>query len=180
MVLLKLTDLFFSLRLSNSLLDANEWKHFFHDSFDAHVTTCTVAVDNDLLVRSLVERREKLRMIDMMVEPGTALDTLTLSGLAAKEERARNLLGRIMAMTAPGIPELYAQLVVLTAKVQGLAQQDYPATNVFITFETEADQRRVLSALNFGSMEVSRNRQKVSGKSETFVPWRTGPVGERT
>jgi len=138
-----------------------EWRTFFREQFDgARVTACTIAVDNDLLVRSLVERREKLRQIEMLIEPGTSLDTLTLARIAAKQERERGLLGRVLSsFTAGGIPELFARLVVLTAKVQGLAQQDYPSTNIFLTFETEADQRRVLSALSVGSMEIARNKK---------------------
>ena len=69
--------------------DPQEWHDFFRQAFGAHVTACTVAVDNDLLVRSLVERREKLRQIEMMVEPGTSMDTLTLAGIAANLERRR-------------------------------------------------------------------------------------------
>ncbi|GKY91514.1 hypothetical protein MPSEU_000123600 [Mayamaea pseudoterrestris] len=137
--------------------DPQEWKDYFGAAFGAHVTACTVAVDNDLLVRSLVERREVLRRIEMMVEPGTSLDKLTLTRLGAKEERERRLLNRIIAMVSPGIPEFVARLVVLTARVQGLAQQNFPVTNVFITFETEADQRKVLSELSLGSLDVSRN-----------------------
>ena len=37
--------------------DPEEWKEYFKAAFDAHVTGCTVAVDNDILVRTLVERR---------------------------------------------------------------------------------------------------------------------------
>jgi Calcium-activated chloride channel len=135
-----------------------EWHDFFREAFDgAHVTCCTVAVDNDLLVRSLVERREKLRQIEMMLQPGTSLDTLTLAGIAAKEERERRFWGTLKAYFVAGIPELFARVTVLTAKVQGLAQQDYPASNVFVTFETEAAQRAVLTALNLGSLDIKRN-----------------------
>lgn len=140
--------------------DPEEWRKFFADRFDgARVTALTIAVDNDFLVRSLVGRRETLRKIEMMVEPGTSLDTLTIAGIAARQERDRKFFGRLLAMISPGIPELFAQLVVLTAKVQGLSQQDYPATNIFITFETEADQRHVLSCLNIGSLAAKRNRK---------------------
>ena len=142
--------------------DPEEWRKFFYENFDgAHTTAVTVAVDNDLLVRSLVERREKLRQIEMLVEPGTSLDTLTLARIAAKQERERRVWGRLLAKFVPGIPELFARIVVLTAKVQGLAQQDYPASNIFVTFETEAAQRRVLSALSVGSLDVARNRTQV-------------------
>jgi hypothetical protein len=138
--------------------DPQEWHDFFRDAFEgAHVTACTVAVDNDLLVRSLVERRERLRQIEMMLDPGTSLDTLTLAGIAAKKERDRRFWGHLWAKVSPGIPEHFARLTVLTAKVQGLAQQDYPATNIFVTFETEKAQRQVLSAYSLGSLAVKRN-----------------------
>jgi hypothetical protein len=150
--------------------DPQEWHTFFYDAFDgAHVTACTVAVDNDLLVRSLVERREILRRIEMILEPGTSLDTLTLAGIAAKQEKERKFFGHVVAIVVPGIPELFARLTVLTAKVQGLAQQDYPATNVFVTFETERAQRQVLSAYNFGSIDIRRNSiSKISDPKHLF------------
>jgi hypothetical protein len=138
--------------------DPQEWREFFRKAFDAQVTGCTVAVDNDLLVRTLVERREKMRMLELLVEPGTKLDIVTLAGIAAGVERERNLLQSIMASVSPGIPEIFGRMAVLTAKVQGLAQQDYPVTNVFITFETETDQRKVLEKLTVGQMAVDTNR----------------------
>jgi len=150
--------------------DPAEWRDFFYENFDgAHVTACTVAVDNDLLVRSLVERREKLRIIELLVEPGTSMDTLTLAGIAAHEERHRRFFGNLKALLVPGVPELFGRVAVLNAKVQGLAQQDYPATNVFVTFETEQAQRAVLEALNLGSLDVRRNKTaKVANPKHLF------------
>ena len=136
--------------------DPEEWRNFFYDNIEgASVTACTVGVANDLLVSSLVERREKLKRIELKVEPGTSLDTLTLSSLAAQEERKRRVFGRMIAGLSPSIPELVARVVVLTSKVQGLAQQAAPVSNVFLTFETEADQRRVLDALLNGDTAKS-------------------------
>lgn len=134
--------------------DAEEWRLFFAERFGARVTVCTVAVDNDLLVRSLVERRERLRQIDMSVDDGTRLNILNLSRIAAKIERKRRFWGRLVAMFSAGIPEHFARLVVLTARIQGLAQQDYPASKLFVTFETEADQRHVLQALDVGTFSA--------------------------
>ena len=134
--------------------NAQEWHEYFVQNFDgAHATVCTIAVDNDLLVRSLVERRQVLRTLELLVESGTSLDSLTLAGIAAHQERQRGLWGRVWASLVPGIPEFFARHVVLTAKIQGLAQQDYPATKVFVTFETEAAQRRVLTALSTGKWD---------------------------
>lgn len=121
---------------------------------------CTVAVDNDFLVRTLVERREILRLIQNTLEPGIAMSNLKLAYLAAKMERERNWFGRFVAFLSPGIPELYARYVALNAKVQGLAQLDFPVTNIFLTFETEKDQRHVLRKLSVGSLKAFRNDKK--------------------
>lgn len=42
----------------------------------------------------------------------------------------------------------------------GLAQLDYPVTNVFLTFETEKDQRKVLESLSVGSLQAAYNNKK--------------------
>jgi hypothetical protein len=153
----------YSILISNPPEDATdpeEWRLFFKGAFDAHVTGCTVAVDNDLLVRTLVERRETMRMLELLIEPGTKLDMITLSGIAAGVQRERTFLQRVMASVSPGIPEIFARLSVLTSKVQGLAQQDYPVTNVFVTFETERDQSKVLERLTVGQVAVDTNRKQ--------------------
>jgi len=116
-----------------------------------------VAVDNDFLVRTLVERREVLRSIQNTIEPGSSLTELKLAYMAARDERERNWFGRLLALVAPGIPEYYSRYVALSAKVQGLAQLDFPVTNVFVTFETETDQRNVLRKLSVGSLKAYRN-----------------------
>lgn len=150
--------------------DPQEWKDFFHDSFEgAHATAITVGVDNDLLVRYLVQRRENLRLIEMKVDPGTPLDTLTIARIAADEERARSIFGRFLAYLLPGIPEHFAKMVVATAKIQGLAQRNHPVSSIFVTFETEAAQRRVLSALNVGKYATNhQNRDAVSDPKYLF------------
>lgn len=52
----------YSIIINNPPSDATdpaEWREYFKVAFDAHVTGCTVAVDNDILVKTLVERRGK-------------------------------------------------------------------------------------------------------------------------
>jgi hypothetical protein len=154
----------YSVLVTNPPVDAkdpDEWKKFFEENFDgAHVTVCTIAVDNDFLVRTLVERRERLRTIDNMQEPGRSMKMLDLAKVAAEQERRRGFWGRLMAMISPGIPEHFSRIVALNAKVEGLAQLEYPVTNIFLTFETEKDQRHVLSSLSVGSLKASRNDVK--------------------
>jgi hypothetical protein len=163
----------YSVVIRNPPHDANnpeEWRAFFHDNFDgAHTTTCTIAVDNDLLVRSLQERRECMRKIEMLVEPGTSLEDLNLAQIAAGIERQRGPFGRFMALVLPGIPELFGRATVLTAKIQGLAQQEYPVSNVFISFETEAAQRHVLAALSVGDFAANHNNVRVHKNNPNYL-----------
>ena len=88
----------------------------------------TIAVDNDLLVKSLVERRELLRKI-AMTNP-SSMKMLDLAKVAAEEERSRGFWGKVLAIVAPGIPEHFSRIVALNAKVEGLAQLEFPVTNV--------------------------------------------------
>jgi hypothetical protein len=151
----------YSIRISNppsDAIDPEEWHRFFEEKCDgAQVTVCTCAVDNDFLVRTLLERREILQTIENTLEPGTSMSNFSLAKIAAKQERERNFIGRLMTMVGPGIPEYYARLVALNAKVIGLSQLEYPVTNVFLTFETEKDQRHVLEKLSVGSMSSYKN-----------------------
>jgi len=129
--------------------DPDEWRNFFYNNFGAQVTACTCAVENDFLVRTLTERRERIRSIQL-IEPGISMDLLDLAKVSAEIERDRGVVARLLSSVVPGIPEHFTRLVALKAKVEGLAQLDYPVTNVFITFETEGDQRNVLQKLTVG------------------------------
>jgi len=150
----------YSVLISNPPEDAKdpeEWRKFFAENLNAQLTVCTIAVDNDLLVRTLVERRERLRIIHNMQEPGSSMRMLDLAKIAAEQERQRGFFGRIMAMVIPGLPEHFARVVALNSKVGGLAQLAYPAKNIFCVFETEADQRKVLETLSVGKIKSDRN-----------------------
>lgn len=86
----------------------------------------TVAVDNDDLVKNVVERRESMKMLELLLEPGTVLEMNNLAGIAAKVDRERGAFASFMSFIVPGIPELFRRVVILTIAIRGLAQQDYP------------------------------------------------------
>ncbi|KAL3924948.1 MAG: hypothetical protein SGARI_005934 [Bacillariaceae sp.] len=82
---------------------------------------------------------------------------LDLAKVAAEEERSRGFWGKVLAMFVSGVPEHFARIVALNAKVEGLAQLEFPVTKVFVTFETEAAQRHVLASLSVGSVKAAAN-----------------------
>lgn len=139
------------------LTEPEEWRDFFESRFGAHVTCCTVTIDNDLLVKTLAERREVIAMLKEKVREGSMLNTMKLSEISAKIEHGRRFLGNLKSRINPGVPELTGRLTVLNAKIQGLTQQDYVATRVFCTFEMESMQRQVLSEMMVGSMTAYNN-----------------------
>ena len=158
----------YSVQITNPPRDAHdpeEWRTYFRKNFDgAQVIVCTCAVENDLLVKSLVKRRELIREIHSM-RPGKSLDAVELARAAAQIERDRGFKAHLKAKILPGMPELYSQLVSLVSKVQGLSQLEYPVTNVFLTFNTEEDQRNVLQKL-------SKARTNASGTAHSRLSFR--------
>lgn len=142
--------------------DPEEWRNFFLNNLGAtHVVAVTVAVDNDELVKKIVERRECMKRLELLLEPGTVLEMNNLAGIAARVERERGALESFQSLLSAGIPELFQRIVVLTIGIRGLAQHDYPATKVFVTFETETDQRRVLQEMAVGSLYIRNNDTSV-------------------
>jgi hypothetical protein len=149
----------YSVEITNPPADATEpeeWKEFFESRFAGHLTCCTVTIDNDFLIKALAERREVLFEIEERLKDGLILDTLTLSELAVKVQHSR-LCPMLKSRLLPGMPELVGRLSVLNTQIQGLAQQEYRATRVFCTFETEGAQRQVLSKMTVGYLAALRN-----------------------
>jgi len=151
-------------------IDPGGWKNVFESNCRrVHVTLCTVSVGNDLVVKSLARRRELMRQTDVMLPPDESLGMLNISKFAAKIEKKRHFWDTLYAKIVPGIPELFGQVVVLTSKVKGLAQWSRPANNIFITFETESTQQRILKHLSFGMIHVmGNNTSKISNPNHLF------------
>ncbi|KAL7519390.1 hypothetical protein ACHAWX_004152 [Stephanocyclus meneghinianus] len=161
----------YSIEIRNPPGDATEpeeWKDFFESRFGGHVTCCTVTIDNDLLVKTLAERRGVIALLEEKVREGSMINAMKLSELAAREEHGRRFFGNLKSRIDPGIPELVGRLTVLNAKIQGLTQQEYVATRVFCTFETESAQRQVLSEMMVGSMSAYRNNTHVINANLLF------------
>lgn len=140
----------YSIKISNPPHDANdaaEWERYFRKKFGVHVTVCTIIMDNDLLVKKLVERREILQKIKSKIGPGTSLDLDHLAKVSSEIEAKRNTIQTGYAKLFKGVPELVAHISILDEEIMDLAAMDRNVTTVIITFETEAAQRKVLSIM---------------------------------
>ncbi|KAL7538232.1 hypothetical protein ACHAXR_008380 [Thalassiosira sp. AJA248-18] len=157
--------------------DPEEWKAFFDNNFgpNVHVTCCTIARDNHFFVRALVRRREilqrikwKLQTLEWELSP---LDMPSLERISKDLEDSRGLFGRIKSLVLPDVPALFKQLVKINEKVKQLASldADFPATRVFLTFETEGAQRKILSHLSVGPKAVRRDEVlKIANPNHLF------------
>ena len=177
----------YSLIVNNPPKDAiypEEWKLFFDRISEGHVTVCTVALDNDVLVKALVERRAILEQIKRQLEPGTSLDEANLSRLSACVERDRTSIYNVFATVLHpfglmrDVAYHYNEIVRLTSKIRGLSQIKYNASKVYVTFETEAAQRNALSILSRGVLDITRNNTNSMLKKHLFRGNRVLSVSE--
>lgn len=102
---------------ARSANNPDEWHNFFKFKFDVNPVVVTCSLDNDLLIRTLVERRECFRKIELLVDANESVDDANLAKMAAQIERERSPIEDFKASLYPGIPELYARLVALNGKV---------------------------------------------------------------
>ena len=128
--------------------DPEQWKAFFEKSFDdVHVTICTVALDNEELLNKLVKRRKLLTKLKNVLPPQVdycAVD-LEKTVLSCPEP---NLFLRLLGFSA-GPKHVYDRIKKLEEDIARLGELSYPVSSVFVTFETEEMQRRVLQAMSY-------------------------------
>ena len=116
------------------------------------MTCYTVSVH---FIKALAKRREILEKIRKSIPSGESLEHDVLAVLATdvKDARCFSIFN--------GLPEYHAELLKLEAKIKDMLISEYPLSSVFITFETETTQRRVLRAL-------TQDEGKSPGKRKYF------------
>ncbi len=129
--------------------DPQEWKDFFESHYDdVHVTCCTVGLNNAALLQALVTRRELLQRIRFKLPIGTKLDHVSLEKTILEIKKRRNCLQKLAALFTSGAPEWFYKMKYMESLIAQLSRKEYKATAVFITFETESAQRKVLASMS--------------------------------
>lgn len=135
--------------------DPDEWKSFFENNFDCHVTVCTVDVDNDWLVNLLARRREILEIFELTL-PGVEITEENLEAEAEKSKESEGFMN--MLGLAKSTNQLYAEYKTVCENISKEVHREFRGTSsVFVTFETEAGQREVLNWLTVGSVNARKN-----------------------
>jgi hypothetical protein len=155
----------YSISITNPPEDASdpeEWRDYFKNSFPEcpgmHVTSCTVAVDNDKLLDCLTKRRELIEKLrDTLPDVDDVEDVKQLAKVSDRAEQEGNLIKKKFASVF-GVPAMYKQLLQLNGEIKELAKEDHPVASVFVMFETEKAQRHVLEKLTVSRYNVKRNK----------------------
>lgn len=144
--------------------DPESWKAFFETAFeDVHVTVCTVAIDNEDLIAKLVERRKLLLQLQNRMPPHIEFcsEDLERTVLQCPEP---GFFSRVLCCSA-GPKDLYDKIQAMDEDIERTADVTFPASSVFITFETEEMQRRVLEEMTYPTLcrGVVDSRYKLAG-----------------
>jgi hypothetical protein len=151
------------LEVENPPLDAKdpeEWRDFFSQFDGSHVTFCTISLDNEDLVRALVQRRKLVLQIEYLLRPGVRFDKNNLDAMV--QQCYPVPLWQKLFLWASDAPTLLKKIRSMEeGTIKKLAAQDQHASNVFVTFETEQGQRRALEALSVRRLDLWMNKSNI-------------------
>jgi hypothetical protein len=121
------------------------------------VTVFSVKVDNDEIVKLFIQRREIFRQLEITLPRGTSL--LGKASLQTEAQKAKDKDPSFFDRFSTSVPRLVEQLDVVTDSIKESLKENekLPASNIFLTFETEKAQREVLTALTVGTLMSHRN-----------------------
>ena len=100
--------------------------------------------------------------MEKLLPPEVELKESTMQEYAKRDYTKRLTLPwyKKLSLLKPNMADLRAQFVQVTSQIRGLTQLIYPATKVYVTFETEKAQRHVLTTLAAAKYQTIRNKPK--------------------
>lgn len=122
------------------------WKKFFEERFiGTIVTVCTVAVDNEEMVGKLIRRRRLLLQLRNCLPRNVGLNEKNLDDVLDKAHNP-NIFSKLFCC-AKNTDIAIQEIKEIDEKLKELAKKEYAASGVFVTFETEEHQTRVLEGM---------------------------------
>ena len=165
--------------------DCEKWRDFFSQfAAKEQVLAVTIALDNHMLLRKLINRRVLRNNLKALLPNDFDLDDEDL----VREQVSRILKERegdkrgfcsllcgctllpILRLVNIGLsPDVLVNKIFdLTEEIKGLLNETYHVTKVFVTFETEAGQRTCLEALSTSKLIIQMNQWKSLPPSTVF------------
>ena len=110
-------------------------------------------LDNEELVELLSQRRTLYRKLENMLpeEEEEEFDPTDLASVVAKIPEVPEW--KMKYLRSPSPQSMYERLEELDAEIEALSEKKFNVSSVFITFETEQSQRRVLEAMSFPKLQ---------------------------
>jgi hypothetical protein len=183
----RLTSTDYSLVVKNPPPDAydpQEWRDFFTQFADKQVTAVTIALDNDVLLRKLIERRIHMDNLRKMLPKGTEMENedLVRSAVAhltlEMESEPKGCITRLLQTLVVPFLNLIGMLLppqVLVDKSFGLREEirelqklKYNVSHVYVTFETEEGQRAALASLTVSRIDLITSNKAACAPSTIF------------
>lgn len=155
----------YAVQVRNPPLDAadpDEWKKYF--SRFGPVASVTIVKDNEVLLRQLLERRKLIAQLEDILPSDIAVDPAHVDDAfqyALPVSRFWKLVG---TLDGPTIQQKIQEMDDLIKN--DLSQRSYDVTEVFVVFESEADQQQCLRELQIPLYQIYRKNLKALGKSE--------------
>jgi hypothetical protein len=183
----RLTSTDYSLVVKNPPADAydpEEWRDYFTQFAEKQVTAVTIALDNDILLRKLIDRRIHMNNLKRMLPKGTDMEDedVVRSAVAhlilERESEPKGCITQLLQTLVFPILNLLGKFLppqVLVDKSFGLREEirelqkrKYNVVNVYVTFETEEGQRAALASLAVSKIDLMTNNKAGSAPSTIF------------
>jgi len=155
--------------------DPDEWRDFFMTYAkgpNPHVAGCTIVLNNDLLIWQLINRRICRNELRKLL-PSTNINNTddvkkdVALHIEKRDQQRFSFVGLLFSLTLKPILNLLNRFVpaekllekieMYSDKIRELQDEKYDVADVFITFETESDQRNALKTLNQGKLNIRSN-----------------------
>jgi len=144
----------YSIHISNPPYNAKDpqiWKEFFEKRFDdLHVTLCTVVLKNDDLIAKMAERQKLLAKLKALLPKHFKFCSSDLERTVLQCSEP-GVLSRLLFCSV-GPKDLYDKILKIDVEIEQISTNDFPTSGVFVTFETEEMQQRVLAEMTFPSL----------------------------
>jgi hypothetical protein len=161
----------------------DDWRDFFQQFGDSQVTCVSVALNNDIMLRKLIARREARHALEIQLPKGTDMDdedlvrTLVAQLVRDQEAEPKGCLGSIISCVISVLnlfgmmlppDKLVDKVFRLTDEIKELQKEVYDVVKVYVTFETEEGQRTALESLSVGKFDAFMNNTAAIPSNTVF------------
>ena len=130
----------------DSSFSPDVWKKWFEVTFDdIEVAACTIALDNEQLIQALANRRSLIMKLQNELERPEDFDIDHMDDIVNQLDKVPKWKRLFFFAASP--ERLVKAIKKQTAVINTLSEKNYTVASVFITFQTQVQQKVVLDKL---------------------------------